>query len=567
MAATSRIRLRRSAAQLHALARIEREIRASDPHPRRKYLQEFTLAFQGYESVLTREQLNQALLESDVVLVGDYHALPACQRYMAQLVEQLAATGRQVILGLETIFARDQHILEEWEAGKIEQAELRERIRFDMDWGYDWAPFYELLSRSRAAGVHIYGLDCMPRGDLRRIGARDRHAADKIAGLQAENPGAQIVVLFGESHLAPQHLPALVEAQLPLHRVLTVLQNVDALYWRAAGEPGEQVEAVQVRDSVVCIFNSTPLEKYESYRQCIERWRRERPGTIDLAPTFYNLIDALLRFLNIDKYSATNGSQPRFLVDLLPEVYNRNSEDSLRRLLQRMGATDTELRHVLACTEAGGSCYAPRLNAMLVRRFELLSGAEDATQFVHAACRGELGKATITAVGGSSETEADEDPPDDFFYTRVLEVALRYFGSRVLYPARPAVREVELYSLYAQASEEIEQQTSFSYRDYMQMIDFLVLHKDFETNARRYHEVPELISQGRAYTGARLEFAVERLGGMLGSELYDAYLAGRVHKRFIRSLFFRDLRKPGTAHATYFATVRRIRPARKRVLI
>ena len=45
-----------------------------------------------------------------------------------------------------------------------------------------------------------------------------------------------------------------------------MLQNVDALYWRAAGEQHEQVEAVRVEDDVVCVFNSTPLEKYENYR-------------------------------------------------------------------------------------------------------------------------------------------------------------------------------------------------------------------------------------------------------------------------------------------------------------
>ena len=45
------------------------------------------------------------------------------------------------------------------------------------------------------------------------------------------------MVLFGESHLAPGHLPRVLREQLPEERVLTVLQNVDALYWRAAGEP------------------------------------------------------------------------------------------------------------------------------------------------------------------------------------------------------------------------------------------------------------------------------------------------------------------------------------------
>ena len=53
MASTANLRLRRSAAQLHALAEVEREIRTQDSQGRRKYLREFNqslLAFlQGQE--------------------------------------------------------------------------------------------------------------------------------------------------------------------------------------------------------------------------------------------------------------------------------------------------------------------------------------------------------------------------------------------------------------------------------------------------------------------------------------------------------------------------------------
>ena len=184
---------------------------------------------------------------ADVVLVGDYHALPASQRFAASLFEQRAHVGdRPVVLGIETVVARDQHILDEWWRREIEEDELRQRIRFDLEWGYDWQPFYDLLVTGREHGEAIYGLDCVPRNDLRKIGARDRHAAHKIAEIRQRHSNAVIVVLFGESHLAPNHLPRLLRQQLSEQRVVTVLQNVDALYWGAAGEKQEQVRSVQV---------------------------------------------------------------------------------------------------------------------------------------------------------------------------------------------------------------------------------------------------------------------------------------------------------------------------------
>src|SRR6202790_357299 len=129
MARTAHLRSRRSAAQLHALAGVEREIRAQDSHHRRKYLREFNHAFRSYDSLLDSAELQTALHAADVVLIGDYHALPAAQRHAASLIEQRALAGdRPVVLGVETIYARDQHILDEWWRREIDESELRHTL-------------------------------------------------------------------------------------------------------------------------------------------------------------------------------------------------------------------------------------------------------------------------------------------------------------------------------------------------------------------------------------------------------------------------------------------------------
>ena len=197
MATTSILRSRRSAAQLHAIASVEREIRAIDPAAGRKYLRDFREAYRSYQKVLGASDVRYEIAKAGTVLVGDYHALPSSQRYLAELLRDPELQQRPIVLGVETIFSRDQHILDEWFRGEIDENELRQRIRFELDWGYDWAPFCELLSAARDHGASIYGLDCMPREDLRKIGARDRHAADKIAELRQRHSDALILILFG----------------------------------------------------------------------------------------------------------------------------------------------------------------------------------------------------------------------------------------------------------------------------------------------------------------------------------------------------------------------------------
>ncbi|MGC2543734.1 MAG: ChaN family lipoprotein, partial [Candidatus Sulfotelmatobacter sp.] len=444
MASTANLRSRRSAAELHALEGVEREIRAQDSNGRRKYLREFSQAFGDYDSLLDRQQIQNALQAADVVLIGDYHALPAAQRYAASLIEQRALAGdRPVVLGVETIFARDQHILDEWWRREIDEDELRQRIRFDLDWGYDWAPFHELLVAARDHGEGLYGLDCMPRENLRKIGARDRHAAVKLAEIRQRHPEAVLFVLFGESHLAPRHLPRALHKELPDAKILTVLQNVDALYWRAAGEPVDKVEAVRVNQDVLCVFNATPLEKYESYRLFLDQWSRCDTGP-DFAPTIYNLIDSLASFLEINRYSPHNTTQPRFLVDLLPEVHGGESQAMLQRLISRKSIPEKQVASMLASVEERGSTYFPEVNAFYVRQFQLMHAAEDAARFLHHACRGLPQLLNAHRVNGHAADENEfhknstAPAPLDAFYAGMIEHAVAYFGSRVLYPARPA---------------------------------------------------------------------------------------------------------------------------------
>jgi len=520
MATSTNLGSRRNAAQMHALACVEREVRANDSSGRRKYLRDFSNAFRSYESVIDSQELMAMARAADVILIGDYHALPSAQRFAATLLEQRAQPGdRPVVLGVETIFSRHQHILDEWWRREIDEEELRQRIRYDLDWSYEWPPFYELLVTAREHADAVYGLDCLPREDLRKIHARDKHAADKICEIRQRHPSAVVLVLFGESHLAPHHLPRVLQERLPGDRVLSVLQNVDALYWQATGAQEERVEAVRVRDDVVCVFNSTPLEKYESYRLCLSRWRQEGEQQADIAPTIYNLIDSLVRFLDVDRYASHNGTQPKFLVDMLPEVHCGSSDARLRRLLARVSDEDKRIEAMLEKVEARGSVYLPAINAFYVREFQMTGAAEEASRFLHHACRG----LPLRRNGHASTTGERIDR----FYARTIEHALAYFGSRVLYPARPAISDEEACEFSRAACERLM-------RD--------ALHSDRN----------------------KFDSIAQRLGYTLGSQLYDAYLRGCVSRSVLRHLFLAKIDEPGGARRICFEVARKVRGSRKK---
>jgi len=484
MGTTTQIGSRRTLAQLHALAAVERDIRTYDNSSRKKYLRTFSRAFRSYQAVLGPDEFRRAVLDAGTILIGDYHALPASQRFAASLLEQRAQPGdRPVVLAVETIFARDQHILDEWWRREIEEPEFRERIRFEVDWGYEWAPFYELLLTAREHGEAIYGIDCTPRDDLRKIRARDRHAAHKLAEIRERHPRAAIFVLFGESHLAPGHLPRSLKQELPDEPVLRILQNVDPLYWQVSSEKENHVAAVRVSSDTICVFNATPLEKYESYRLHLSRWGNGF-GDPDLTPTMHNLVESLARFLGIENYSAHNTTQPKFLTDLLPEVCGGRSNVPLSRLLARRGATLEQIEDILDRIEDRGSIYIPQINAIYVREFRIEVAAEDAGRFLHHACRG----LPLRADAFTSNAECD-------FYSDVLEHALAHFSSHALCPVR---------------SKDDD---------------------DSEIPPSSFRTIKAPVRR------AQWESAARTAGQGLGKSLYAAYVQGRVSRTALRHLF------------------------------
>ncbi len=541
MGTYSHLRQRRSAAQLYAVSQVEREVRAADPHSGDKYIRVFAEAFQTYRSRLSRSGLLDELLQADVLLVADYHALPASQHYTANLIEQLSERAqRPLVLALEAIFARDQRVARCCGA-TAGSTNASCAAAFASTWIGASTGIRFFICLRLPAGTASACTDSIPRRVATFAGlpcAMNRRP-ERIATIAREVPDSRLVVLFGESHMAPQHLPALLRRKLPQARVVTLLQNVDSLYWQAEEEPGARVKAVRVSRDVFCVFNATPLEKYESYRQCLERWGQARPSAVDLAPAFYNLISALARYLGLDR---CRRDQWRRLAELQPDVVIHNSVEHFRRPLQRAVAAD-QMCELMRQIEADGCAYCTATNAIYAQTFELPGAAMAAARFVHAVCSGSL-DAHARPVASTFAA------PEDGFYGACLTETLAEFGARVLHSARGATTGQELDSGFARSRRQVELAYPFSYHDYLRMIDFVTVHQDFQCHARLYRDVPQLIREGRGYTGDKLRFVSRLLGQDLGARLYQAYLEGRVDRRYLRSLYFRRL--AGRSKLIYF---------------
>ncbi len=365
-----------------AVRRIQSDIYEIDALPSRKYIQEFNLEFQVFDTVCDPDDILREAHRANLIWIGDYHALGPSQTFAANFIHQLAAHDSKLVVAVEPVFGRNQKVLDRWMAGKISEQEFLDGVRYYEEWGCDWAGYKGIFTAAREHGIPVYGIDCHPRNDMRSIGRRDLGVARRIARLMESNPESKLVVIFGESHLATNHLPNRVRAILERKgidsRELLVLQNVDALYWKLQELGQGEARAVRVRDDCYCVFNATPIEKYESFRQYLHRCIEE-DSSGDWTLVAQILLEIMTNFLSLKKTGA--------FLNLLP---------------------------------------LPDFDRAAAGQLQLGSAAEEFARSLHQACRGEFGKRVERAA-------------DDEFFVKVIEHGLGYFCSKLLDSSRDGI--------------------------------------------------------------------------------------------------------------------------------
>ncbi|HEY2384057.1 MAG TPA: ChaN family lipoprotein [Terriglobia bacterium] len=375
----SKQRLREiTALKKEAVRRIQTDIGEIHPSPTRKYIHEFNKEFQGFESVCTPQDILQQAERANLIWIGDYHALPACQAYAVSLLKELSNHKKNLALAVEPVFARHQKVLDSWMAGEISEQEFLDRVRYYEEWGCDWQSYKMIFQTARDLKVPVHAVDCQPRNDMRSIGRRDLGVARRIARLMEKNPDQTLIVLFGESHLASNHLPGQVRAIAARKEIalkeLTILQNVDALYWKLEESGLGEARALRVRAGCYCVFNATPIEKYESFRQYLHKCIEE-DSSGDWTLLTQTLMELMMDFLALKKSESVVSHIP------VPE------------------------------------------------EFQLGQAAEEFARRIHQACRGELDKPVERAA------------PDEFF-VRVIESGLGYFCSKLLDSSRDGIESL-----------------------------------------------------------------------------------------------------------------------------
>jgi len=534
---------------------LKKEIFGTDKIPRSAYIRRFLSEFAEVQALVSYEDLIEAARKSRIIYVGDYHASKKYQQFQARLLEDLAR--EPILLALEMLYGRNQRALDDWAAGRITEDQFLRRTRYELEWGYEWDGYRGILELARKQRIPIFGIDCAPRDDLRYISKRDTAVAAKIADLLSRFPQHRLMVCFGESHLASPHLPLKVSRHFPPRRAprhITVLQNIDEIYWKLACDGFEGEQVARLDGSVYCVLNATPFEKYEAYRRQLEIWRAhdQEDQKLDLSSTVYNVINAIADFMRVKKYDlclTREGVCLELFIDAYPEVYSFGEFDDFEALLQSSALSKIQIQKIINHTMRRGSCYVPRVNAIFIGKFDLTHAAEEAAHFVNFA----LKRQRNDAYRREELTQGAE------FYLTTLEEALGYFGAKLIDPSRDHLQESPILN-WERVEAPMKRLLGVSGAEVRWMRRFIQEHKRLEHNYGTMRKIPKIVHRGIESRGRVFTLLTHDLGYLLGEQLYRGYLGGIFSRREISRLFKRRFEEEGSPAKAYVDIAERCAP-------
>lgn len=208
--------------------------------------------------VCTMDHLLSKVKDTDVTFIGDFHTFDQNIRNVLRIIKILITQDHTPIIGLEMIDSSYQLILDTYLEGHLTELEFLEEIDYHDSWRFPWTHYKLIFELAKEFQIEIIALN--KKGTLLE---RDQFAADLLAKINNEQPDKKLIVLYGELHIAPNKMPALLEKLNPNLEKLIIHQNLDKVYWKLA-ESGSQAETVCFNPHEFCILTAPPWVKYES---------------------------------------------------------------------------------------------------------------------------------------------------------------------------------------------------------------------------------------------------------------------------------------------------------------
>jgi hypothetical protein len=215
----------------------------------------------------TIEELYETVFVSDIIYLGDFHTFDQNLKNFLRLTQNCIQQKIPLCFALEMLMPDHIESVDAYFQGDITELEFLENIKYHDSWRFPWTHYKKIFELAKKFKIPVVGL-----GSKGNIKSRDEKAAALIVQTKKKLPNHQIFVFFGEYHIVPNKLPALVQKKIKvskfLHKIDYVIihQNLEGPYWKIVQnlKSLKSYKILKFNKNEYCIISSPPWMKYES---------------------------------------------------------------------------------------------------------------------------------------------------------------------------------------------------------------------------------------------------------------------------------------------------------------
>jgi hypothetical protein len=467
-----------------------------------KYQHEYDKEMRRSWKASTREALLNAVTQAQIIWMGDFHALQQSQKAQLRVLKGLKNT-QNVLIGVECVEARHQKPLDRYLQGKLSERDFLKTIEWKKSWGFPWEYYKPIFRWAQKNKVRMFGLNLRTEEhSLKALKERDQFSGQKIIEISKKFPTHQLFVIYGDLHLAENHLPKVVQKSLPTSRFLYIFQNSERIYFQLLKkEIEDHVDVVKLAHNRFCLLSVPPWVKWQNYLLYLEQhYDQSFDQELDLTDYVARYVKVIGEDLGIpvrtDHFTIVTASDR-----MIWEKF-------------QSGMSAKELEMIQHWIECGRSFFLPVSGVGYLGRASVNSAAQLAMAIVFA--------------GWCQQKKIPLPGPQDFLRLIWLE-AVQYFGSKLINPKRKTDTLNDIRAIL-QARNPVDQGKEALQLALSQKMQELLY---FSGNPRQKEAVRP--RKKKAYPEA-----ARILGGILGEKLYYGYRKKMLSRESLRAL----LQKP-----------------------